>query len=720
MLFDDQIKKRNEREKIALREAFGDMASDMGLRIHQGKTMNGDHRVLKQLLAYLKVSDYVLEDDGLTSPDEQLENILRPRGIMQRKIALRGHWWKLTVGPKLGQDKEGNMLLFLPKKWMFGYNCINNKGEKASVNEQLMLQVQHEALAFYPALPVRELAPIDLIKFALSVLPSSAILALLAASLVVALFGLFIPFINKQLFDSVIPNGIVRDLYPVAALLVGVIVGSALFEVVRNKLIFRVKDILGIHLQTAVMARIFTLNNKFFWKYSSGEIANRVTSIRMLCSFANQAILGTLLTLLFSVIYIFQILVYAKSLLLPSVIVLAVQSILLVVYAVQLHKEETKLIQHQSQLDGILYNLFSGIQKIKLTGSERRAYTRWMEAYRKCAHITYNPKWSVKLMPALLALCSVGSIVLIYYFAIITNLGLSDFIAFTAAYGMISVAMAAMTEIIPQLVQISPLLNIAEPVLKSVPEVTPNAPQVQFLSGAIEISDLSFRYSTDSNWLFRNFNLKIESGAYVAFVGESGCGKSTLIRLLLGFEQPQSGGVFYDNYDLWKCDKVSLRRQIGTCLQDGNLFAGDIFSNITITAPWSTIDDAWHAAELAGIADDIREMPMQMHTVISEGLGGFSGGQKQRILIARALINRPQIVFFDEATSALDNISQRKISDNLDSLNCTRVVVAHRLSTVKKCNQIIFLEHGRILEQGSYETLMAKKGRFYDMAVRQL
>lgn len=720
MLFDDQIKKRNERERMSLRETFGEMATDMGLKIHAGKVVNSDHLVIKQLLAYLKVSDYILEDDGLTTPMEQLENILRPHGIMQQKITLNGKWWQLTVGPKLGYDHEGNMLLFLPEKWIFGYRCTNSKGETMVVNEQLMQHVSKEGITFYQALPARELKPIDLIKFSVSVLPSSAVFALFTASMIVALFGMFIPFINKQLFDSVIPNGIVRDLYPMGALLVGVVVGSALFEVMRNKLIFRVKDILGIHLQTAVMARIFTLSTQFFLKYSSGEIANRVTSIRLLCSFANEAILGSMLTLIFSVVYIFQILVYAKSLLLPSVIVLIIQVILLVVYAFQLHQEGKELIQHQSKLDGVLYNLFAGIQKIRLTGSERRAYTRWMDAYRKCAHITYNPKWRVKLMPALLALCSVGSIVLIYFLAIMNHLTMSDFIAFSAAYGMISVAIAAVTGVIPQIAQISPLLNIAKPVLKSEPEVSPRSQQVQFLSGSIEISDLSFKYDKASNWLFRNFNLKIEPGEYVAFVGESGCGKSTLIRLLLGFEQPQAGGIFYDNYDLWKCDKVSLRRQIGTCLQNGSLFAGNIFTNITITAPWSTMEDAWHAAELATIADDIRDMPMQMHTVISEGVGGFSGGQKQRLLIARALINNPQIIFFDEATSALDNISQRAISDNLGQLHCTRVVVAHRLSTVKKCDRIIFLDQGKIIEQGDYATLMAQKGRFYEMAVRQL
>lgn len=188
----------------------------------------------------------------------------------------------------------------------------------------------------------------------------------------------------------------------------------------------------------------------------------------------------------------------------------------------------------------------------------------------------------------------------------------------------------------------------------------------------------------------------------------------------MGFEHPQAGGVFYDNYDLSKCDKTSLRRQIGTCLQGGSLFASDIFSNITITAPDSTIEDAWRAAELAGIADDIRQMPMQMHTIVNEGDTGFSGGQKQRLLIARALIANPSILLMDEATSALDTISQKKVAEHLDQLDCTRIIVAHRLSTIRQCSRIIVLDKGTIVEDGTYDQLMEQKGLFYQLAKRQI
>ena len=193
-----------------------------------------------------------------------------------------------------------------------------------------------------------------------------------------------------------------------------------------------------------------------------------------------------------------------------------------------------------------------------------------------------------------------------------------------------------------------------------------------------------------------------------------------MLRLLLGFEEPQSGGIYYDDYDLSKVDKPSLRRNIGTCLQSGSLFPGDVYSNITITAPWSTQDDAWEAARLAGIDKDIAALPMGMHTLISEGGGGFSGGQKQRILIARALLNKPSLIFFDEATSALDNISQKQVADNLDTLGCTRVVIAHRFSTIRHCDRIIVLDKGEIAEEGTFDELMANGKLFYEMSKRQL
>ena len=220
-------------------------------------------------------------------------------------------------------------------------------------------------------------------------------------------------------------------------------------------------------------------------------------------------------------------------------------------------------------------------------------------------------------------------------------------------------------------------------------------------------------------WVLEDLSLNIHPGEYLAIVGTTGCGKSTLLRLLLGFETPQKGYIHYDRKDLSRVDLKSLRRRIGTVMQDGKLLWGDIFSNISVSNPTMTLDDAWEAAEVAAIADDIRAMPMGMYTIISDGQGGISGGQRQRLLIARALAGKPRILFFDEATSALDNITQKKVSDAIDGLKCTRVVIAHRLSTIRNCDRIVVLDQGRIAEEGTYETLIEKNGLFAELVKRQ-
>ena len=235
----------------------------------------------------------------------------------------------------------------------------------------------------------------------------------------------------------------------------------------------------------------------------------------------------------------------------------------------------------------------------------------------------------------------------------------------------------------------------------------------------MELSNISFRYNENMPLVIDDLSLKIRSGQYVAIVGETGCGKSTLMRLMLGFEKPQKGAVYYDGKDLNSIDLRSLRRKIGVVLQNGKLFQGDIYSNIVISAPQLTMDEAWEAAEMAGIAEDIRRMPMGMHTIISEGSGGVSGGQRQRLMIARAIAPKPKLLMFDEATSALDNITQKIVSDSLSKLKCTRIVIAHRLSTIRQCDRIVYLEKGKIVEDGTYEGLLARNGKFAALVERQ-
>ena len=263
------------------------------------------------------------------------------------------------------------------------------------------------------------------------------------------------------------------------------------------------------------------------------------------------------------------------------------------------------------------------------------------------------------------------------------------------------------------------VMDMIEPILKEVPEISEGKQMITRLSGSIELNNVSFRYNENMPLVIDDLSLKIRPGQYVAIVGATGCGKSTLLRLMLGFESPQKGAVYVDGKDIAAVDLKSFRRNIGVVMQNGKLFTGDIFSNIIISAPWLTMDEAWHAAELSGIAEDIRRMPMGMHTMISEGSGGISGGQRQRLMIARAIAPKPKVLMFDEATSALDNLTQKTVSESLDSLKCTRIVIAHRLSTIKQCDRILVLDKGKIIEDGTYDQLIQRGGFFAELVARQ-
>ena len=680
-----------------------------------------DESALRQLLEALGIVDYELEDNDMLSPEEQLTGILRPRGIMMRDIQLRGDWWKECIGPLLGYTKDGRLIALMPTKIGLGYQYREQDGTIRKVGHREMeKELKPKAITFTKALPLTPLRVKDLLRFTWSVISGPNALLMVVCALVVVLLGMFTPMANKLIFDTVIPTGDASGLLPITGLLIGATISTLLLTLTRNLYIIRIRNIAEMHVQNAIMARTFLLSPTFFSKNPSGELSEKLNNVSTLATLLNEAMVGALLNAVLSVIYLIQVNIYGGKLFWPAVAVIVLQyGALLLNYrrAVYVRSNYT---ERAAKLSGLEYNLFAGIQKLKLTGSETRAFARWLDHYSETARFIYNPALKSRLYPALTAFLGIGGTMFIFWSTLSNGVSTSDYIAFSSAFGMMTAAITQLQLVIPNLSQIKPLLESVKPILEEVPEMEDKAPQVEDLFGGIEVSGLSFRYQEDGPMILDDLSLKIEPGEYVGIVGKSGCGKSTLIRLLLGFEQPLSGGIYYDNYDLAKVDKASLRRKIGCCLQSGSLFTGDLFHNITVTAPWATHEDAWEALRMASLEDDVRKMPMGLFTLVSEGGGGLSGGQKQRILIARALISKPDILFFDEATSALDNIAQKAVSDNLDELMCTRVVIAHRLSTIRHCDRIIVLDKGKIAEEGTFEELMENKGLFYEMSLRQL
>jgi ABC-type bacteriocin/lantibiotic exporter with double-glycine peptidase domain len=425
--------------------------------------------------------------------------------------------------------------------------------------------------------------------------------------------------------------------------------------------------------------------------------------------------LGSIMSLL----YIAQIFSFAPELVWPSlVIIIATVAISIAATFAQVGISR-KSMQLSAQEFGMSYAMLSGIQKIRLSGSEKRAFARWGRLYAEKARLDYNPPTFLKVNNVLVTAISLIGTIVLYYMAIKTNVGVGEYYAFSAAYGRLMGAFTALSGIVASVASIRPVLEMAEPILKAEPEISSDKMPIDSVTGHIEMSSVSFRYDQNSPYVLNDLSLDIKEGEYVAIVGKTGCGKSTLVRLLLGFEKPEHGAIFYDQRALENLDPRSLRKHIGVVAQNGQLFQGDIFSNITISAPELTLDEAWAAAETAGIAQDIREMPMGMQTVISEGQGGISGGQKQRLMIARAIAPKPKILIFDEATSALDNKTQKQVSDALDKLNCTRIVIAHRLSTIRNCNRILVMDKGAIIEEGVYDELIEKGGTFAELVERQ-
>jgi len=721
--FEEQIKQRKQNDNDLFEDAFIDIAgSVMGRRVSEA--LKDSSRVAKHAIdEILKYYHIIPQDipDNIKDVNEQIEYLMRPNGIMRRNVTLEKGWYKDAVGAMLAIEKEsGRVVALIPGK-VSGYTFFDViKGKRVKINRKNEGNFDKEAVAFYQPFPLKTLKTIDFIKFIVKSIALSDIIMTIVATLLVALVGLLTPKLQRLLYGSIIETGSVTSLVALMGFMLSVIISIALIRIFKSLLLGRINSKLNLKVEAATMMRVLSLPTSFFKKYSSGELAMRTTAAQTLCEMIVNTILESGLTSVFSLVYITQIFKFAPALVWPSIgitIVSVVFSVTSALIQMRISKRQMELAAKES---GMSYALISGVQKIKLSGSERRAFSKWAKIYAKSAELQYNPPTFIKLNSVITLIISLGGSLLMYYLSVVTNIELGDYIAFNASYGMISGAFASLAGMALTFAQIKPIMDMVQPLFDAEPEISEGKQVISKLSGGIEISNVTFRYSEKSPIIIDDLSLKIKPGQYVAIVGKTGCGKSTLLRLLLGFEKAERGAVYYDGKNINSIDLKSLRQRIGVVMQNGKLFQGDIYSNITISAPQLTMDEAWEAAELAGIADDIRNMPMGMYTLIAEGSGGISGGQKQRLMIARAIAPKPKILMFDEATSALDNITQRKVSESLDGLKCTRVIIAHRLSTIKQCDRIIVLDGGKIIEDGTYNELLSKKGFFAELVKRQM
>ncbi len=533
--------------------------------------------------------------------------------------------------------------------------------------------------------------------------------------------GLLPAWVNNLVYGTVIPAGKIELIAPITVLLLGVSISRILIDSIRSMIRGRAAVKLRVYTESAAYARVLMLPPSFFRKFSSGNLSQRIAQISDLAQQLTELLLGTGLTFLLSIFYLIQISRYASALTFPAFLAVFIQAFFTIYTAIAVSRYEKQSMDANAVLSGAAAGMLHGIQKIKLSGAENRAFARWAHAYAAYARAEFNRPVVLQALPACVNFIGMLGSILICYFAGREQMTVTAYMAFSAAYGQMSAAILSFADLASQAVKIGPVIEMTAPILEAVPEISSEKVIVPRLDGSLDVRNVSFRYNKDSRMILQDLSFSVRPGEYVAIVGRSGCGKSTLIRLLLGFEKPESGSVVYGPaaYDTEKTDLRSLRRHIGTVMQNGSLFSADIYNNIILASPSSSVDDAWKAAELAGIAEDIRKMPMGMNTLLSENSGSISGGQKQRLMIARAICGSPKILILDEATSALDNITQKHVTDSLESLHCTRIVVAHRLSTVQHCGRILVLDGGKIAEQGTYEDLMEKGGLFADLVARQ-
>lgn len=641
---------------------------------------------------------------------EELHEMLVEKNYFTRQVTLTDGWWKRSTGQMIGFLKEDDTPVIL-RPGFSSYSYINPKTKSYHNihNSKTDAVLKREAFALCRSLPERAFTPWQMIRHALADLSMADGLYAFMACLGVVLLTMVSPYVSKLIFNEVVPSGDASQIMPVMTLMASAAVGLIMVELTRNLVVVRLKDKIEYSLQTSMMHHLLMLPTGFFKRYSSGDLMYRLLTVSKFSAMLSSDTLSTILTFLFTGVMFVQFFIYGGPLFWTGVVVLAYIFLTTFLNYYYAQKVQQAVKPGISKLQGTVFSLVRGLQKIKTCGAEMRAYNYWAKAYQPSDPYSSSQP-TISFYASTLAHTSVRLPALITMWAAwYYGLGLSDYIAYCCVLGLAVEAANDLQGISGSLAMLKPEIALCRPILDADAENPDQHTEVTDISGAIDVRQLKFRYDEKSPLLFNKLDLHINPGDYVALTGPSGCGKSTLMRLMIGFEEPLSGSIFYDQYNMSEINRRSLRQNcVGICLQNSRLIEGTILDNILLNSPWLTEDDAWEAARMVALDKDISQMPDGMQTVISANGQGVSGGQRQRIVLARALVRKPKVLFLDEATSALDNISQSIVTESLAKLNCTRVVIAHRLSTIRKCNRVIIIRDGKVFADGSYDEMIGQ------------
>lgn len=670
-----------------------------------------------------------------------LHRLVEKGGMQMRLVRLQPDWYTGDSGVLLGFFGEKKELVaFVPETPVRYRMMSRERPEGIPVTDEIAKEINTDAFLCYPGLPARKISTSEFLRFMVRQCWKQDWRTILAVSLVAGLIPLLTPIVTETIFKDIIPILDRKGLATVTQVVMVSGFTTATLNTVRSVALLRLSTSADMNVKPALISRVLSLPVNFFRTLQTGELASRILGLEQVIQLISEEIVGVIFSFLFSFWSLALMCYYSVKLTAISVVIWAIYLFAVWLIMSRLVRAQRKMTTAKNRTQGILQEIFTGLVKFRVRGAEEQAYHLWGERFSEEWKWNYKSRWLKNYNSIITAVQPVLLSLVLYYFAfkemgetmsqgtgnVVTDaLGAGEamtaatFIAFQAAYSAFNASLNAVIPAAESVSVVKPILENIQPILDVAPESSDERPDADVISGAIEVRDLRFAYGPGMPEVLKGISFRIGAGEHVAIVGKSGCGKSTLIRLLLGFEKPLGGAVYYDGQNLAEMNAASVRSQLGVVLQNGQLMTGDIYRNI-IGINDLTLDDAWAAAEAAGIADDIREMPMQMQTIVSEGSTNISGGQRQRILIARALAMKPSVIICDEATSALDNRTQAIVSRSLDKLKATRIVVAHRLSTIRNADRIIVLDQGRVAESGTFDELLKQNGIFASMVKRQV
>jgi ATP-binding cassette subfamily C protein len=652
---------------------------------------------------------------------DPVERVAVASRVRTRAVRLQGRWWRENVGPLVGRRAlSGAPVALLWRRG--GYVAVHpGSGRETAVDKANAEEFEPRAVMFYRPLPDRRLSPLRLMRFCLRGTRGD-LLNLLASGLVTVAVGALVPLATGKVLGEFVPRAQTGLISQVClAVMIGGVVAAA-FMLLQNLTILRLEGRIEATLQPAVWDRLLRLPTTFFTERSTGELASAamgISAIRRLLAGVGPTVAQSVTV---GAMNLGLLLWYSVPMALAAIGMLVVIAAVFLGLGLWQVRWQRRLVVLTNKLNNQAFQTLRGLPKLRVAAAENYAYAAWAERFAHSRELQ-RKAGRVKNLNAVLGAVYLPLCTLLMFMLLAGpargSMSAAAFLTFSTSVTMLLTSVTQLTGAFVSAVAALPLFEEIKPVLEATPEVRTASTRPGPLSGAIEARRLSFRYTDDGPLILDDVSFEVRPGEFVAIVGPSGCGKSTLLRLLIGFDRPLSGSVLYDGQDLAALDQSAVRRQCGVVLQHAQPFTGSIMDVICGTEPY-TPEEVMAAAEMAGLAEDIRRMPMGLHTIVS-GSGAVSGGQRQRLMIAQALIRRPRILFFDEATSALDNETQRTVIESTKALNATRVVIAHRLSTVLDADRVIVMEDGKVAQQGPPAQLLADPGsRLHELVRRQL